>query len=582
MLNGKAVTSTGGREFAYHSRDELAQLSDEALAALSESIPGEAADMLRRRYRSILKEKGITGDAQELAIIGQYQDRYTYEGLVPVVKGWVKVSPSKRHAFIHETDEAGDDEDIRLPSSTGRRWLLMGLFMVGAFGLIFLMGRLASRGNRASAAALTPIVTASPTHTPTPVFTPTPTATPLALLESDRFINSGDEAHQRFYPVFLQVALPGTESPRVFVVQQRLVDTAEWSFETNPDVVSWISGMLIRPVIGVPFSETNQELFDSLVPDTRFKLRMNTGQELDFVYRESHQVGREDTRLFQQTEPGLVFVLIGETDEFSMPTASRQVIIADYVAQQEMQTLGVASSTAATVGQVVPVGDFALQVTGVSMQPATEDVTAPFVYGLVDVNIRLASDAEDGDHSLAAYQWFLEDSEGARYSPDPNADGVSHFGRLPGTVEAGQTVSASLGFVIPRYTAEARLLVAAPGGSLQSFALPFEGLPLPASVESLDIQVRSIRRDTRSVSVEARFYNPQSSEVRVSPEDVWMIFGFTPNPTGARSAPQQWQGLNLVPGAAYDVLIPFDWNGRDPYALLGIGGREYGIVLMEN
>lgn len=583
MLNGKEAKAVQG-DFTYHSPDELSQLSDEALASLYEAIPGEATDALRRRYRGIVKDKGVTGDAQELTIIRQYQDRYKYEGLVPVVKGWVKVSPSKRQAFIEEADEAGEDDETREISASGLpRPILIGLFMFGVFILIFLVGRVTSRSNRPSTTVLTPTATLTPTRTPTPVFTSTPTATPLALLESDRFINSGEATNRRFYPVLLQVTVPGMDTPRVFVVQQRIINTSEWPFESNPDVVSWISGMLIRPVIGAPFSEANRDLFASLVPNTHFMLRMNTGQELDFVYRERHEVGREDTSLFQQTEPGLVFVLIGETDEFSMPTANRQVVVADYVANQEMQTLGV-SSLAATVGEVVTVGHFNIQVTGVSMLPATDDIASPFAYGLVDMNISLAAEAslDTGGDSLATYQWFLEDTNGARYSPDPQADTVSNFGALPVEIEPGQTVSASLGFVIDRYTSEANLLIAPSGGTMQSIALTFAGLPIPPSVEYLDIQVRAVRRDADHVYVEARFFNPQSSPVTVSPDDVWMIFGFTPSPTGARSALQQWEGITLAPGAASDALITFDWNGRDPYALLGIGGREYGMTLIEN
>jgi len=224
MLNGKEVNPAARGDFSYHAPDALSQLSDEALGGLYDAIPGEVADGLRRRYRSILKDKGITGDAQELKIIDQYQDRYQYEGLVPVIKGWVKVSPSKRHAFIHETDEAGEDEETREPTASGLpRPILIGLFILGAFFLIFLIGRLTSRSSRPSGAALTQTVTPTPTRTPTPVFTPTPTATPLALLESDRFINSGDETNPRFYPVLLQVTVPGVEAPRVFVVQQRVL-----------------------------------------------------------------------------------------------------------------------------------------------------------------------------------------------------------------------------------------------------------------------------------------------------------------------------------------------------------------------
>ena len=132
MLNGKEINTSPQGHFSYHTPEALRQLSDEALGALYDAIPGEAADGLRRRYRSILKEKGVTGDAQELKIIDQYQDRYQYEGLVPVAKGWVKVSPSKRHAFIHETDETGEDEEACEPTDSGLpRPVLIVMFILG-------------------------------------------------------------------------------------------------------------------------------------------------------------------------------------------------------------------------------------------------------------------------------------------------------------------------------------------------------------------------------------------------------------------------------------------------------------------
>lgn len=583
--NTFAASRGDGDGFVYKTADELALVADDELDSLSGAIPTEYADLLRWRYAAILKQKGVTTDVQELQVIEEYLVKYKYEGLVPVGRGWVKVSPAKRDQFA--ADHEADDSDTLLSSESAGAVppiLVVAAVVFGVLLILFLAFR--NLSNDESEMVLLP--TATPTMTPTatiiPTVTPTPTATPIALVDSDRFIRAGEQSNRTFYPVFLQVALPDGSQPRVFVIQQRLVDTTEWRYETNPDVASWISGMVVRPVVGIPYAAGNAELMNTLGAGTVFTLRMNTGQQLTFNYRETRRVGREDTSLFRQNEPALVVVLIGETDETGLPTATRLLVLADYVAAQEMQSLEVSSALPAAPGQVVRVGDLSLQVTGADMLPVSHDATAQFVYGVVDVVLSIAPDAaaDVQSVSLAGYQWFIEDGEGARYSPEPAVDSLSTFGALPASLARGQAVPASVGFLISRYTADARLLVAPQGANFQPFAIAFDGLPLPPSVQYLDVQIRAIRRDSRHVYVEARFYNPQESEVVVTPADVWMVLGFVPDsPSGSRQTPHEWEGMRLASGQALDALMTFDWNGRDPYAYLHIAGRELGITLME-
>jgi len=95
------------------------------------------------------------------------------------------------------------------------------------------------------------------TPLPTPTITPIPTATPIALIESDIFIQAGDGRDRTWFPVQLQILGTSEEQPRVFIVQEREIALTEWIFDPNPDVASWISGTHIRPVFGIPYSESN-------------------------------------------------------------------------------------------------------------------------------------------------------------------------------------------------------------------------------------------------------------------------------------------------------------------------------------
>src|SRR5690606_20966380 len=175
---------------------------------------------------------------------------------------------------------------------------------------------------------LTPTMTWTPSATPT--ITPTPTATPIALVESDIFIEAGDGRNREFFPVQLQVIRPEDTQARVFIVQERAIDLTEWTFDLNPDVASWISGTSVRPIFGIPYSESNQAFMESLASGSEFIIRMNTGSELDYRFVAAQELGRENTALLRQDQPGIVLVLIGEADADGLPTSTRYFVTGSY------------------------------------------------------------------------------------------------------------------------------------------------------------------------------------------------------------------------------------------------------------
>jgi hypothetical protein len=357
---------------------------------------------------------------------------------------------------LEEPDTSVESDE---PASGGLpRAVVIGAFLFAFIMFLLLLTRVFSGDDDPSIAALpTPTETATPSATPTAIATFTPTPTPLALQESDRFVGGGERSNRTFFPVLFTVDVPGDAQPRVFVVQERVVNTSEWHYESNPDVASWVSGMLVQPVIGIPFSNSNADLMERITPNTTFTLRMNTGAELRFEFTAITQVGRQDTTLFHQREPGLALVLIGETDNYDAPTLLRPVALASYLPEQELAVLG---------------------------------------------------DAHD--------------------LPTPTA-----------------------------------------------FPTP------PSTVSGLDVQLRAVRLDGRSLYVDSRFFNPQPEEVVISLEDVWVIFGFVSYPNGVQHAPAEFTGIRVASGAAMDSTIRFTWNGRDPYATLNLAGWMFAVTLLD-
>ena len=215
-------------------------------------------------------------------------------------------------------------------------------------------------------------VTPQASHTPTPEVSPTPT--PLALEAQDDVIEGGDPERAVAYPVNLQVILPNGGPPRVWVVQRREVRAAQWHYDPNPDIASFINGMSVRPVIGIPWSVDNAAWFASMAEGARFSLTMNTGAILRYEFAARTQVRRSDSDIFRQVGPGLVLLLIGETDADGMPSATRTLVTATYPPEQEL-------------GRIDELISFASSQTTPEPLPTPTAIATPIPFANVDVQV---------------------------------------------------------------------------------------------------------------------------------------------------------------------------------------------------
>jgi len=337
----------------YQTVEQLQQLPVDELVALWDSVPTERQTAYQMAYDSQLRASGGQhSDKAELLVIRDLITSYEQRAIVPMAEGyWTSVPDVICHAAKTGLP-LKDDKPLVKADKSKSPLVLVG----GGLAFIFMIGMALLRLSSSHSAQ--PTLTGTPKLSPTmatgtPILTITPT--PLALSNQDSVIKGGDPAQNVLgsdsnntssntqmivYPINLRVFPAGATNPRVFVVQNRKINTAEWNFAPNPDTASYLAGLLIRPVVGIPWSDTNQQLFDLLDTGTTFELQMNTGGILRFNFVSKQSILRSNTQALRQSAPGLVLLLIGELDDNGLETATRLQIVAAYSPDQEMAADG--------------------------------------------------------------------------------------------------------------------------------------------------------------------------------------------------------------------------------------------------
>ncbi len=315
----------------YHTVEELRALSLDELRALWELVPTDRQHHYQTVYQREVRTNGAAGsDALEQQVVTALIRRYQDGALVPIGARWAK-TPVRIQAAV-QAGESPVSPEAEFTSPAPKKTQALLIFGgAGAFLVFFLFMLLSRSGDEPT---LTEAVSLSGYATPTLRYTPSPT--PIALEEQDVIIRDGVRDRAPAYPVNLQVLPAGHTQPRIFVVQRRKVELSEWQYDPNPDTASFLHGLSVRPVIGVPWSPQNEALFESLGPGSAFSLRLNTGAVQQFEFASRTEVSRSDTTAFRQVEPGLVLVLIGQRDARGAPTATRPLVLATYPPEQEL------------------------------------------------------------------------------------------------------------------------------------------------------------------------------------------------------------------------------------------------------
>jgi hypothetical protein len=557
----------------YHSIEALRGLSLSELHALWELVPTDRQRAYKAAYEREVRTAGAVGsDELERQVAAELLKRYDEAALVPVGSRWARTPGRVQDAAKQNVVLDAPEDEVKPASGkpSPKVLIAVGLASILFFGLMFtrLLG-----GRSSDAIETTPEIN----PTPTPLVSPTPT--PLALEAQDDVIQGGDSGREVAYPVNLQVILPDGDAPRVWVVQRRRVQASEWRFDLNPDTASFINGMSVRPVIGIPWSEENESYFDDIGAGASFLLTMNTGAVLRFEFDDRREVRRSETSIFRQVSPGLVLLLIGETDDDGLPTATRTLVTATYPPEQELSRDGQIIGMNVTlqegdVGEQLPLGNASITLQDAQLVTDQPDLPADSQYLLLNYEV-LA-----GVEALDTTIWRVEfvDAGGQIYTPSSAALSYTDFDALPIEIPALSALSASAGYIVPDTLQGGRWIVTDTAGNGVSFTLSFASEPIDLRYDGVDIRLVSVTYLEGQITTHLRIYNGRTETLHFTQDDIWMALGYAPEPPGPRNPAEGLTPFNLLPEQAVDLTLVWYWGG-EPYASMGVGEYRFAIQL---
>lgn len=567
-------------QLRFHTIDELQALSLEELQALWELVPTERQRAYRTAYDREVRNAGAIGsDTLERQVAAELLKRYDESALVPVGSRWAR-TPLRVQEAARENDlpDMADNAQVTASSKPSSKVLVaMGLLALVFIGV--LLPRLFGGGS-SNVGEMEATSEVSPT--PTPVVSPTPT--PLALEAQDDVITGGDRERAVAYPVNLQVVLPeGDSAPRVWVVQRRTVRAAEWNYDPNPDIASFVSGMSVRPVIGIPYSEENAAWFASMSEGTVFNLTMNTGAILRYEFAAKTEVRRSDTSIFRQVGPGLVLLLIGETDADGLPTGTRTLVTATYPPEQELsrggELVGLSFSVQeGGIGETLQLGD-ASTLTLRDVQTTVDSPDLPTGQQALVFNLDVSAGVDDLDTSL----WRVEvyDAGGQVYLPNTLALDIADYDAIPLNIPSLSLIPASVGYIVPTDFPGGRVAISDGSGQAVSFRFTLTAPEIEVQYDGIDVRLVSVTTIEGQITTRLRIYNGQTTPVTFTPDDIWLALGYAPDPPGPRNPAEGMQPFELLPEQAVNLTLVWYW-ADEPYGALQVGSYRWAVQLIRN
>ncbi|MCL5999765.1 MAG: hypothetical protein M1546_27435 [Chloroflexi bacterium] len=220
------------------------------------------------------------------------------------------------------------------------------------------------------------------------------------------------------------------------VVPVRPDDQGQWQYDRNAQKTAfWVVGTLVNYVMGLPASDENRALLDSLVPNDLLVLDTSVGTlRYRMAQTETIKVD-EQGPLRNQSYPQLTLMLLNENGD------ERHAIVAHYTDEGTPNSL-------TPIGVPINLGDVRVTALNSRMLPGTT-VGLPADQNYYQVNIQVTSLIT---RHLDASQFTAQliDAAGNRYSISSQGSFASGgAGWTQGALSPGDTISATAGFEVP-------------------------------------------------------------------------------------------------------------------------------------
>jgi DnaJ-domain-containing protein 1 len=351
----------------------------------------------------------------------------------------------------------------------------------------------------------------------------------------------------------VQLNLSGTSFPVVSVVPEQ----GRWPLPAEQiELGLWMHGTLINYVIGLPYAASTESLISGLTSSDRITLTLENGANLVFGSPQAKRVDVNDASPLAQDKPGLTLLLLGGDQP------SRLVIQARYLPEDTRPT-----------GEQ-DVDGLLVEVVNADIITDTRPPEADSWYFVVDYQIENPTGVTVDP---TFFDMILEDGRGQRYVLNDAATQLGAYGRAANVINAGATVNASAGYLIPTDVRVPLVWIFkadATSGDQARFVLAFN--PPPPSPAQPDVELYEVFLDnTRDVIViSGTVYNDGETPMTVTDNQVSLTAGSGASTLQASSPLLPW---TIAAEGFQDFELQFSIPEGASTALINVVGFTFQV-----
>ena len=284
-----------------------------------------------------------------------------------------------------------------------------------------------------------------------------------------------------------------------------------WAPELSDENAAWVNGTIVNYVFGLPDTEANRALLESLAPGNEIAVTTRGGTTHTFAFDSRSQVPESDRSVFNQQAPGITLILLGGEDGERLVVRGRyEVAAADP---------GASSGNVIQLGETAQLGDAQITVQANSFLTNRPEAPPGFGFFLIDFVLQnVGLTAVD----TSAYRFTLSDELGNQYALNPIASRLGNFPPLGGFVNAGQSVNATAGYQIPAGLVSPNLTwtVTAPDGAQIQAILPFTAGGQAGQSAVISLQEATITPDLNNLIIVGQVTNVGAQPLVITAEDI--------------------------------------------------------------
>ncbi len=283
-----------------------------------------------------------------------------------------------------------------------------------------------------------------------------------------------------------------------------------WNPEIDDANAAWVVGTVVNYVFGLPDTEANRTLLESLAPGNEMTVMTRGGTVHTFAFDSRSRVPINDRSVFSQLSPGISLILLGGEE------ADRLVVRGRYEVAAADPGAG---GNVIQLGESAQLGDAQITVQANSFLTNRPEAPTGFGFFLIDFvlqNVGLTA------IDTSAYRFTLSDELGNQYALNPIASRLGNFPPLAGFVNAGQSVSATAGYQIPAGLVSPTLTwtVTAPDGAQIQSVLPFTAGGDAGQSVVISLQEATITPDLNNLIIVGQVTNVGVQPLVITSEDL--------------------------------------------------------------